>query len=172
MHRADIATNIPTDANAGPLAAIIMTTHEFELTASQLEEILLEHPNMGKNSHVGNAAVKIVRLYFKSIDQNVTFGNGKAGSDIEVRFTDRVEHFEIKGTADAKFTWTKIKVSSQPCHDALVEGMKIIRVTSVGTLNPKLYFLQYGEDFLLKLEARWTITRIRPYLQPTWVLCI
>lgn len=138
-----------------------MTTHEIKLTTLQLKEILCEHSNMGKNSHIGNVAVKIVQLYFKSIDQNITFGGGRAGSDIEVIFSDRSEHFEIKGTADSNISWTKLKVSSQACHDALVLGMKIIRVTSVGTLNPKIHFLQYGKDFLLIPEARWSVIPIR-----------
>lgn len=138
-----------------------MKIQSFEITPLQLEEILSMYSNMGKNSHVGNAAVKIVQLYFQSLDPNSEFRIGQKGADLEVTYLGKTESFEIKGTADKKFSWTKLKVSSQSCHDALVAGMTLIRVTNVGSRNPTLHFMQYGEDFKLVSEPRWTLVRSR-----------
>lgn len=134
---------------------------DFNITEDILRNLLKNHPNMGKNSHVGYVAVKIVELYFKSLDSNVHFSKGTKGADLEVNYLGLTEYFEIKGTADPNICWQKLKVSSQTCHDALKNGMTLIRVVNVGTLTPILYFMKYGEDFNLIPEPRWAVTQIK-----------
>ncbi|AXE17883.1 hypothetical protein DR864_09135 [Runella rosea] len=129
----------------------------FELTLDELREISTLYPNIEKNSHVGHWAVYIVRKYYLSLDSNATFTNGKNGADIEVNYLGKTESFEIKGTNDKGLGWGKLKVSSLPCYNALVNGMKIIRVSNIGNPNVTLHFLEYNKDFTLEVEARWTI---------------
>lgn len=138
-----------------------MISHNFQITEIQLQELLLANPNMGKNSHVGNLAVKIVELFYLSRYPNAVFVTGKKGADIEIFYDGKVEKFEVKGTADKNISWSKLKVSSQNCYECLVAGMTLIRVTGVGTISPKLHFLKYGNDFILVHEVRYAVRRIK-----------
>ncbi|HEX8014879.1 MAG TPA: hypothetical protein VF465_06565 [Flavobacterium sp.] len=138
-----------------------MFTKEFNIPKKTLICLLETNFNMGKNSHIGNLAVKIVELYFLSLDPEAIFSTGKNGADLEVTYLQKIEKFEIKGTADGTIAWNKLKVSSQQCHDALVNGMSIIRVTNVGKENPTIHILKHNEDFRLIPEARWRLSRIK-----------
>jgi hypothetical protein len=137
-----------------------MTNQTFEVNPEQLEQLLRDYPNMGKNSHVGNIAVKIVELYFLSIDPNAQFTTGRKGADLIVTYNGITEPFEIKGTVDKDIAWTKLKVSSNDCYNALINGMRLIRVTNIGETKMVLHFMRHGEDFVLVPEARWAVKRI------------
>ena len=137
-----------------------MKLAELKLTETELDELMQIGSNMGKNSHIGNLAVNLVKFYFTSIDRNAKFKIAKNGGDIEVEYNGKVECFEIKGTASEDIAWQKLKVSSKQCYTALISGMKIIRVTNVGKLNPILYLLSYGEHFKLVEEPRWRLSKI------------
>jgi hypothetical protein len=134
-----------------------MTSYDFEITPDQLQTLLTSYPNLGKNSHVGNIAVKVVELFFLARDPGATFRLGAKGADIEVNTEGRIERFEIKGTADKDISWAKLKVSSQDCYQCLVEGMRLIRVTGIGATRMKIHFLKYGEDFTLVPETRYAV---------------
>lgn len=118
------------------------------------------YPNKGKNSDVGNIAVMVVELYFKSIDPNATFIRG-ASIDLQVTSNGCTEKYEIKGTEDADIAWGKLKVSSTRCYEELMNGMTLIRVSNIRNTNMTLYFLKYGEDFTMVHEPRWSIRKIR-----------
>lgn len=137
-----------------------MSTKNFELPSDIWENLKRTYPNLGKNRDVGMIAVEIVRQYFLSIDPAANFQSGTKGADLIVTHNNITEQFEIKGTTDIGIAWTKLKVSSQNCHDALVNGMTLIRVTGIGDLKVKLHFLQHGKDFTLVREDRWAVRKI------------
>lgn len=137
-----------------------MKVVEFELSQEELESLLNEYPNLGKNSHVGNLAVRIVELYFLSINPAATFAIGTDGADIEVHSKGESMRYEIKGTAAATISWSKLKVSSQQSYNSLVSGMELIRVTNIGNAKMKIHFLKFGVDFKLTPEARWAVSPI------------
>ncbi|GAB2524766.1 hypothetical protein [Spirosoma aerophilum] len=138
-----------------------MTTYLFKLSLNELNELLALYPNLGKNSHVGNIAVRVVEKYFLYLDPNSTFKTGTRGADLEVYYSGKIEYFEIKGTTDSTIAWPKLKVSSKACFDALVNGMQLIRVTNIGSLDMQLHFMKYGEDFTLIPEDRWSVVKIK-----------
>jgi len=138
-----------------------MISHDFEISREELDILRNEYPNMGKNSHVGNIAVKVVQFYFLSLDPNASFGTGKNGADLTVIYNGKTEQFEVKGTVDKAISWTKIKVSSSACYNALISGMTLIRVTGIGETKMVLHFMKYGEDFKLLPEARWAVSQIK-----------
>lgn len=134
---------------------------KFELSDKQFQEINESYPNLGKNSHVGHSAVEIVKYYFKvKYNNNVEFLSGNMGADIEVVRDGVTDKYEIKGTMDTKISWQKLKVSSLACHDALKDGMALIRVTNIGEKTVYLHFLKYGEDFTLVPEHRWAVKKL------------
>jgi len=137
-----------------------MIVKEFKITDEKITELLRSNPNLGKNSHIGNLAVKIVELYFLSVDPKATFVINKKGIDIEVKYLNKIECFEIKGTADVNISWAKLKVSSKKSHDALINGMTLIRVTNIGNTTMNLYFMQHGIDFKLLPEPRWSVVNV------------
>jgi hypothetical protein len=138
-----------------------MKDFEFKIESNQLAEIISKNPNLGKNSHIGNLAVKIVELYFQSLDSNATFVLNKKGIDLEVNYLGKIEQYEVKGTVDKDISWGKLKVSSLPCYNSLVNGLPIIRVTNVGSTNPRLTILKFNEDFKLVEEPRWRLSKIK-----------
>lgn len=137
-----------------------METFEVEMSPEQVNEYLALFPNLGKNAHVGAIAVRIVAQFFKSSYPDCVIDKGKHGADIFVSYEGRQESFEVKGTVSTDMAWEKIKVSSQPCYDSLVAGMRLIRVTGVGSLRVKLHFMKYGEDFTLMPEVRYQVKRL------------
>lgn len=137
-----------------------MIKHEFELTPEQLKNFLERFPNLGKNSDVGKFAVEAAKLFLLSLNQNTIFVF-KRGIDLSASINGIEEDFEIKGTAANDISWNKLKVSSQFCHDNLVNGMNIIRVTNIGNIKMIIYYLKHNEDFQLIPELRWTIRKIK-----------
>jgi hypothetical protein len=138
-----------------------MTSVEFEISQEQLNYLLSVNPNTGKNWDVGSIAVNVVQLYFKSEHPDAAFLPGSKGADLEVSYSGKLERFEIKGTVDKSIAWQKLKVSSQDCYDCLLQGMTLIRVTSIGSLKMKLYFMKHGEDFILEPEVRFAVKPVR-----------
>lgn len=133
---------------------------EFELSQDKLESLLNEYPNLGKNSHIGNLAVRVVELYFLSVDPATAFAIGTDGADIEVHSKGKSIRYEIKGTAAEAISWSKLKVSSLQSYNSLVNGMELIRVTNIGNAKMKIHFLKFGVDFKLIPEARWAVSPI------------
>ena len=68
--------------------------------------------------------------------------------------------YEIKGTKGNNIAFNKVKISSKYCHDKLIEGMEIIRVTNIGESIVKIYFLKNGSDFKMEPEDRWKVKKI------------
>jgi len=136
-----------------------MTTHNFSITQDQLNSLLTFYPNTGKNSDVGKLAVEIAKLYFLSTADTATFITNRKGIDLSTTINEVVENYEIKGTADKNISWNKLKVSSQNCHDHLVNGMTLIRITNIGSTEMIFHFLKHNEDFELIPEPRWSVIR-------------
>jgi hypothetical protein len=136
-----------------------MTTHQFSITKEQLTDLLKLYPNTGKNSDVGKIAVEIAKLYFLSLNAETSFITNRNGIDLSLTIDGQIEYYEIKGTADIDISWNKLKVSSQNCHDNLVNGMILIRITNIGSTEMILHFLKYEEDFMLIPESRWSVVR-------------
>ncbi len=136
-----------------------MRTHNFSITQVQLNNLLTLYPNTGKNSDVGKLAIEIAKLYFLSINDTTTFITNKNGIDLSTSINGISENYEIKGTTDNNISWNKLKVSSQNCHDLLVNGMTLIRITNIGSTEMTFYFLKHTEDFELVPEPRWSVIR-------------
>ena len=134
-----------------------MTTHNFSVSQEQLNNLMTLYPNIGKNSDVGKLAVEIAKLYFLSINETVIFITNKNGIDLSVNVNGVVENYEIKGTAGKNISWNKLKVSSQNCHDHLLNGLTLLRITNIGTTEMTFYFLKHQEDFELISEPRWSV---------------
>ncbi|NNV57197.1 hypothetical protein [Limnovirga soli] len=135
-----------------------MKSVSFEIPTEQLNKLLEMYPNKGKNSDVGNIAVMVAELYFKSLDPDSIFTRGSI--DLQVTSKGRTENYEIKGTEDADIAWAKLKVSSRQCYDELVAGMILIRVTNIRNAKVILHFMKYGEDFTMVEEPRWSIKKV------------
>lgn len=138
-----------------------MTTVNFSISDEQLNDLLTLYPNTGKNSDVGKLAVEVAKLYFLSLNELTSFTTNKKGIDLTVEANGLVENYEIKGTADKDISWNKLKVSSQNCHDHLVNGMTLIRITNIGSTTMTFHFLKYQEDFELIPEPRWSVVRTK-----------
>lgn len=133
----------------------------FLITEDQLNQ-LIHQAKDGKNSDIGKMAIEVVKLYFLSIDPNVEFTIGrKSEPDITVMSHGVSKCYEIKGTQDKDISFSKLKVSSQDCHDKLKNGMEIIRVTNLRNKDIRLVFLKYGIDFILEPEPRWAVKKIK-----------
>jgi hypothetical protein len=139
-----------------------MRTYNFEISDDELNELLSRYPNMGKNSHVGGMAVELVRKYFMAKHPDAVIELGNAGADLQISHAEDIQRYEIKGTPDNAISWTKLKVSSQDCYDALIKGMTLIRVCNVGKRSINLHFMKYNEDFTLVPEVRFAVKRIKP----------
>jgi hypothetical protein len=139
-----------------------MNSYNFEISDDELTELLNRYPNMGKNSHVGGMAVELVKKYFLAKHPEAIVELGKAGADLQISHAGGSESFEIKGTPDENISWTKLKVSSQDCYNALIKGMILIRVCNVGNRAITLHFMKYNEDFTLVPEVRFAVKRIKP----------
>jgi hypothetical protein len=133
-----------------------MTTIQFQISEEKCRELLSRFPNLEKNIHVGGFAIEIAKLYFLSRDADAGFTRCKGG-DIGVTCNGRYEEFEVKGTADPNICFKKLKVSSKACHDALVNGMRLIRITGIGKPVMNIHFMKHPEDFILVEEPRWAV---------------
>lgn len=138
-----------------------MTTIEFKINEEQRNELLSRFPNLEKNSHVGKFAFEVAKLYFLSQDADAVFSSCTTGGDIGVMCNGKYEEFEVKGTADLGICFQKLKVSSKACHDALINGMRLIRITGIGKLDMNIHFMKHLEDFILIQEPRWAVAKPR-----------
>ncbi len=86
------------------------------------------------------------------------------GADLRVEFDDGNSFgVEVKGTSDTKIAWGKLKVSSQKSHDALKSGEVVMfRVVDVDGENPRIYVLEYGRDYYMEAEPRWSVKPAEP----------
>ena len=134
-----------------------MTIKNISITQTQLDSLLQLYPNTGKNSDVGKLAVEIAKLFFLSQNNTTTFTTNKKGVDLSTSINGTITNYEIKGTADKNISWNKLKVSSQNCHDNLVNGMTLVRITNIGSTEMTIYFLKHTEDFELIPEPRWSL---------------
>jgi hypothetical protein len=130
---------------------------DFSIPKAELKALLKRYPNTGKNSDIGKLAIEIAKLYFLSLNKATTFDINKNGIDLSTLLKGKVNNYEIKGTADKNISWSKLKISSQNCHDLLINGMTLIRITNIGTIDMKFYFLKYNNDFELVPEPRWSV---------------
>lgn len=137
-----------------------MTTIHFKLSEEQLSLLNNKYSNVGKNSHVGKLAVDIAKFYFQSKYSDPEFIENKNGIDLTVLNNNEQEDFEIKGTADSKIAFGKIKVSSQPCYDKLVNGQILLRICNIGNQEVNLHFMRYDEDFTMTPEPRWSVKKL------------
>lgn len=142
-----------------------MITINFSISDEQLKNLLSLYPNTGKNSDIGKLAVEVAKLYFLSINEMSTFRTNQKGVDLAVEVNGLINNFEIKGTAGKNLAWSKLKVSSLKCHDLLIQGTILIRITNIGSKEMTFYFLRYGEDFELKPEPRWAVLPIRERIE-------
>ena len=134
----------------------------FEISPSELDRLKALYPKEGKSADVGRFAEAVAKLYLSSIKPGVEFQKGTDGADLKMIYDGIVEQYEIKGTSDSKIAWSKLKVSSQRCYESLKNGLTLLRVTNIGKPVMKLYFLKFGEDFDLVVEARWAVVPRKP----------
>ncbi len=106
-------------------------------------------------------AVEIAILYFKSRDLNSVISKGIKGVDIVVDVNNEITNYEIKGTESKNVSFDKLKVSSKASHDALDNGMKLLRVSNVRNRTVNLYILEHGVHFTLVEEPRWRVKKIK-----------
>lgn len=137
-----------------------MTSVNFKLSNEQLDELSNKFPNIGKNSHVGKLAVEIAKLYFNQKYSNPKFIENVNGVDLSVEADNIQEDFEIKGTSDSNIAFNKLKVSSQTCHDKLVDGQTLLRICNIGKQEVILHFMKYNEDFTMIPEPRWSVKKL------------
>ena len=131
---------------------------QFSLSKKELNELNQTYPESGQSNNIGKMAIDIVTRYFKKADPNIKFELGKNGADITVISKSKKEtNYEVKGTEDPNIAFKKLKISSKQCHDALVKGMEIIRVTNIRQRKMNLYFLKHNVDFILDEEPRWKV---------------
>ncbi len=138
-----------------------MKSEKFNLSIKEFNQLQKQYPNKGKNGDISKIAVEIVKLYFLSKTKNINFLKAKSGGDIIVEINGKETEYEIKGTEDTDIAFSKLKVSSQQSHDALVKGMFLIRVTNIRERNVTLHFLKHGVDFTLKHEPRWSVQEVK-----------
>jgi Holliday junction resolvase len=139
-----------------------MNAVDFELNDYQLNHLLHTYPNKGKNGDIGKFSVEVVKLYFLSLNPNITFKTGGRNQpDIIVTDGNNSTEYEVKGTEDSDIAFNKLKVSSKYSYNKLITGMEVIRVTKIRNKKVKLFFLKHGKDFTMKEEPRWSITEIK-----------
>jgi hypothetical protein len=138
-----------------------METESFNLPTEDYNHLQKQYPNLGKNGDISKIAIEIVKLYFQTKSTKITFKKAKNGGDIIVCNNEVEIEYEVKGTEDSELAFSKLKVSSQKCHDALKNGMVLIRVTNIRKYNVMLYFLKYGIDFTLHHEPRWKLQQVK-----------
>jgi hypothetical protein len=139
-----------------------MLIEDFIISEEQLQTLKGKFPKQGKNSHIGNIAVEVTKLYFLTKSNNkATFKSGTLGADIIVVLNGDEIRYEIKGTEDAEISFQKLKVSSKHSYQSLVDGMSLIRITNIGKTTMKIHFMKHGEDFNLVEEPRWAFKKIK-----------
>ncbi|MEM5563954.1 hypothetical protein WNY78_02510 [Psychroserpens sp. AS72] len=137
-----------------------MKSVTFKLNNKQFSLLNSQFSNIGKNSHIGKLAVEIAKLYFQDKYVMPNFKENINGVDLSVINNNSQEDYEIKGTADFNIAFNKLKVSSQPCHDKLVNGQILLRICDIGKQEVKLHFMKYNEDFTMEPELRWSVKKL------------
>jgi len=133
---------------------------EILLNESDFSLLNERYPKQGKSSVIGQHAESILKIYFKKERPRCTFETTKSGSDLKIVCNSKSFEIEIKGTAARNIAWNKLKVSSQKSHDRIVKGLPVYRVTDVFSKQPVLYILEYGIDFKLDKEPRWSFKKL------------
>jgi hypothetical protein len=130
--------------------------HNFTITQEERITLSELYPK-GKSGDIGKLAVEITKLYFVQQNPNTIFVKVK-GVDLSTSINGLIVNYEIKGT-EGSDPWKGLVVSSKNCHDLLVRGMTLIRITNIRSINMTLYFFKYNKDFELRTELRWTVIR-------------
>ncbi|MCF1753172.1 hypothetical protein [Mariniradius sediminis] len=135
-----------------------MKKESLVITEEFLSDCLSKYPNTGKNSHVGHLGILMAQEFFKRKYPGCEFKVNISGIDLQVILVNGEEKaFEVKSTTDPGIAWSKFKVSSMRSHDALINGMPLMRITKIGKTEMDIYFLTHGDDFDLIPEPRFSI---------------
>lgn len=136
-----------------------MNLIEIDLPEAEFVRLNSLFPPTVKSSNVGERAVELVKLHFRSRHAGCAFTKNRDGYDLQVKWDGGEEKIEIKGTADEKIAFGKLKVSGRRSYDLLLKGTPIYRVVSVYSRSLSMYVIRHGEDFEMNEEPRWTIKR-------------
>jgi hypothetical protein len=130
---------------------------DIELPEEEFERLNSAYPFTMQSAKVGQRSVEIVKWHFKTIDPNCNFDNGQTDVDLRVTSKANIYDIEIKGTADEDIAWMKLKVSGKRSYQKLKNGMPIYRVCNVYSKKPRIFILNYNDDFEMIPEDRWSI---------------
>jgi hypothetical protein len=130
---------------------------DIELPEEEFERLNSEYPFTMQSAKVGQRSVEIVKWHFKTIDPNCNFDNSQTDVDLRVTSKTNIYDIEIKGTADEDIAWMKLKVSGKRSYQKLKNGMPIYRVCNVYSKKPRIFILNYNDDFEMMPEDRWSI---------------
>ncbi|MFC3881044.1 hypothetical protein ACFOSV_12695 [Algoriphagus namhaensis] len=138
-----------------------MTKETFKISKDFLDECLKKYPNLGKNSHVGQLGILMVKEFFKRKYPGCKFEVNSSKIDLKVILLNgEIKKYEVKSTVDSGLAWSKLKVSSTHCYNALQEGMPLVRITKIGEIEMDIYFLICGIDFTLIPEPRYSVKKL------------
>jgi hypothetical protein len=140
-----------------------MRSFTVRLTSVEKAALDAKHPPSSSSSDIGKRAIEIVKCYFRATSPGCSFVVPPKGGDLAVLETGSMvaKVFEVKGTSDSGLAWQKLKVSSKHSHALLASGeASVLRVTEVYGVEPLVFEMHHGQDFLLKREDRWTFTAI------------
>ena len=115
------------------------------------------YPPSLKSFNIGERAIELVKFYFRGKDPSCSFSIPTDGSDLEMKCRNSTERIEVKGTADTEIAWTKLKVSGEPSHKLLLEGLALYRVCGVYNRDPVIFIMHYSSDFEMVPEPRWSV---------------
>lgn len=133
----------------------------FELSEDDFNRLNEAYPNRKSNHDIGNFGVQVVKLYLESIDYSDIIIE-KSGVDIQGTLNNTVVMFEVKSTVKPEISYDCLKVSSPKDYKSLTEdNLEIIRVCNVGQKTLDLHFLKYGIDYILVVEPRWRLQKIK-----------
>jgi len=139
-----------------------MREADYTISDTLYDRLTEEFKKEGKNSHIEKKAIAIAEEYFLTVQPSAQILPGSKGGDLTIRNEGQDTLYEIKGTEANHIAFSQLKVSSQACHDSLEAGMELLRICRVGQKTVKLFFMKFGEDFLLKIEPRWGFVYPQP----------
>jgi DNA-binding sugar fermentation-stimulating protein len=120
---------------------------DIELPEEEFERLNSEYPFTMQSAKVGNRSVAIVKWHFRTIDPNCKVDNTRTDLDLRVTIKEKLYEIEIKGTADEDIAWMKLKVSGKRSYEKLKNGMPLYRVCNVYSKKPRIFILNYNDDF-------------------------
>lgn len=129
----------------------------INLTETEFERLNALYPPTAKSSNVGDRAEELVRFYFRSLNPECTFEKATDGADLRINDGPQSFEIEVKGTAKNNVAWGQLKVSGNPSHIRLSNGLPLYRVVSVYDRAPRILVLIHDEDFTMEPEARWAV---------------